>query len=411
MEKDYKCITVQEYCRASSNRKYCEKCDSAVSIKKWDKHLIGKYHLESDRSSTESRLCYPCDICDTYIVGGTYNIEQHLNGATHIKNKNKQDDTQDTFKLSRDLSDSEQSNDSTFSMSSFEQILPNSNPISPPPNSPNENSKSLELPKSNNSITNHNINNQYPIIANEYMYIKGNIFPHSENDVIELKDKSLTDLELSKIFSGFMNNNGGFLFIGIADNRTINGRKFSTKELDEFKLSIDNAQQNCIFPSVKGIKINTFPVYTSKLAPLHNTYIIRIDIPKSNLEQKICAKDGEVYVRYAASFRIEGIKTFVHVNELQSSQAKFKNEADKNKALQEENKTLQEKNKLLYEENEKYKNLLRSFDSENNICPTEPIYKFGCMAMFSAVGSHISNLVKNILPSRTCRPQVEDHVV
>ncbi len=44
--------------------------------------------------------------------------------------------------------------------------------------------------------------------------------------------------------------------------------------------------------------------------------------------------DGEKYVRFNASFRVEGMKTFVRIGELKSIQDKYNNEIKKNKDLQ-----------------------------------------------------------------------------
>jgi hypothetical protein len=204
----------------------------------------------------------------------------------------------------------------------------------------------------------------YPVIITDYMYIQNNTFPHREDEYIEFKDKKLTDLELSKIFSGFSNSLGGTLFIGIADDRKINGRKMTDKQIDEFKLFVDNVQQNCTNPPMVGIKINIVPVYTQDLTPIPETYIVKIDIPKLNMN--ICALDGEKYVRFNASFRCEGNKTFVRIGEYQSIQDKYNKELEKNKDLK---KNLDESNKKNDELGKKicgYKKIDRKYSDEKN---------------------------------------------
>ena len=130
------------------------------------------------------------------------------------------------------------------------------------------------------------------------------------------------------------------------------------KQLDEFKLFVDNVQQNYTFPPINGIKINVFPVYTNDLVIIDSTYIIRIDIPKLN--KNICASDGEKYMRFNASFRTEGNRTFVRIGELQSIQDKYNNSKTKNKELQKnldditkQNLNLEQKIKKLKDEFEK----------------------------------------------------------
>ncbi len=105
------------------------------------------------------------------------------------------------------------------------------------------------------------LNPLYPSISNEYTFIRNNIFPYCENDIIEFKDKrDLTESELAKIFSGFANHDGGYLYLGIADDRQIKGIEMNSKKLDEFKLHIDKVSHECIYPSIHKIKINLFGI-------------------------------------------------------------------------------------------------------------------------------------------------------
>lgn len=203
----------------------------------------------------------------------------------------------------------------------------------------------------------------YPKITTDYIYIQNNTFPHYEDEYIEFKDKNLTDLELSKIFSGFSNKLGGSLFIGISDDRKIQGRKMTDKQLDDFRLLVDNVQQNCTHPPISGIKINIFPVYTNDLSVISNTYVIRIDIPKLN--KNICALDGNKYMRFNASFRTDGNKSFVRIGELKSAQDKYNNEIAKNKTLQ---KDLDDAKKLILDLENKiksYKNMEKKNNADN----------------------------------------------
>jgi hypothetical protein len=246
--------------------------------------------------------------------------------------------------------DSDTDNDSVYS-SDFTDFEEKGDKITEKtkPNKENhkKSEKKLDKPDDSNDdeIILHTINNNdldkesnqksydYPKITTDYIYIQHNTFPHHEDENIEFKDKNLNDLELSKIFSGFSNNLGGSLFIGISDDRKIQGRKMTDKQLDEFKLFVDNVQQNCTNPPIRGIKINILPVFTPDLIPITGTYIIRIDIPKLN--KNICAMDGEKYMRFNASFRTEGQRTFVRIGEFQSIQDKYNNEIAKNKTLKE----------------------------------------------------------------------------
>lgn len=204
----------------------------------------------------------------------------------------------------------------------------------------------------------------YPKIITDFMYIQNNTFPHHEDENIEFKDKNLSELELSKIFSGFSNNLGGSLFIGISDDRKIRGRQMTDKQLDEFKLFVDNVQQNYTNPSISGIKINILPVYTSDLVPITKTYIIRIDIPKLN--KNICAMDGEKYMRFNASFRTDGQRTFVRIGEFKSIQDKYNNEVVKNNTLKKDLDDLTKLNSQLEQKVKSYKKKEKKFNAERS---------------------------------------------
>jgi hypothetical protein len=179
--------------------------------------------------------------------------------------------------------------------------------------------------KAENSI-NETIKNKddmlfsYPSIVTDYRYIQDNVFLHRENEFIEFKENTIMPLELSKAFSGFSNHLGGSLYVGITDDGKIKGKKMNTKQIDEFKLFVDDVQQNFTYPPITGVKINLISIYTSEQIIIPETYIIRIDIPKLN--KNIIAKDGKKYVRYNASFRTEDVQTFVRIGEYESVQSK-----------------------------------------------------------------------------------------
>jgi hypothetical protein len=219
---------------------------------------------------------------------------------------------------------------------------------------------SINESKNENKETNKQKGANYPEIKTDYIFIQDNTFPHRESEQIEFKDKKLTDAELSKIFSGFSNTSGGVLYIGIGDDRKINGRKLNDKQLDEFKLFVDNVQQNYVFPPITEVKINVFPVFTQNLTHVLETFVIKIDIPKLN--EDVVSMDGIKYTRYNASFRAEGVKTFVRIGDYNSIQDKYKNEIAKNKILK---KDLDDANKK-YNTQEKQKKILEEKIKENN---------------------------------------------
>ena len=112
----------------------------------------------------------------------------------------------------------------------------------------------------------------------------------------------------------------------------------NTKQIDEFKLFVDDAQQNYTNPPITGVKINIIPVHTSELNIIQDTHIIRIDIPKIN--KNIVAMDGKKYIRYNASFRTDGNQTFVRICEYESLNSK-------NKSLQKDLDEAKKKIKIL----------------------------------------------------------------
>lgn len=190
----------------------------------------------------------------------------------------------------------------------------------------------------------------YPHVPNEYIFIHNNIFPHCEDEIIELKNKNLSDFELSKIFSGFMNHKGGCLYIGISDEKRIIGIKYNNKKIDELKLKMDNVVQKCIYPSTNKIKFNIFPVFTSELDKTQYI-IVRVDIQKC--EKRICASDGNFYERHLASFRNIGISGFVNKSEYAGLETRYKNVSEENVKLKKEIKELngkvEEDNSILEE--------------------------------------------------------------
>jgi predicted HTH transcriptional regulator len=173
----------------------------------------------------------------------------------------------------------------------------------------------------------------FPKFDNTYIYIENNYFPHVEDETIELKNKPLTQMEMSIIFSGFMNHLGGFLFMGIADNGKICGINMTDKEIDQFKLFVDGVQQTCIHPQISGVKVNVFDVYTYDLQKT-GKYVFRLDIPK--MEQKKYAKDGNSYTRYNASFRTDGITQFIHIDKLRNLQIQYNNLKKENMILKQQ---------------------------------------------------------------------------
>jgi hypothetical protein len=76
MEKSkYEYITVEEFCKNSSLRKYCHKCDMAVLKKLWVKHTESKYHLESSRDQNKKYEYF----LKNYILKEQYSFEQAYN--------------------------------------------------------------------------------------------------------------------------------------------------------------------------------------------------------------------------------------------------------------------------------------------------------------------------------------------
>jgi predicted HTH transcriptional regulator len=194
-------------------------------------------------------------------------------------------------------------------------------------------------------ITSMNKVYEYSQIELNYQYIKDNIFPHCENEYIELKDKDLTKQELSVILSGFANYLGGSLFIGITDARIIKGKIFTSSTMDQFRLMVDDVTQNYIHPTLLGTKIHFIQILDPNMHNINDTYVVRIDIPK--VGENMCCGDGEVYIRQNASFRKQGIKTFIRYSEYKGLEEKYATQIKKHETLLLKYNALQNENDKL----------------------------------------------------------------
>jgi len=172
----------------------------------------------------------------------------------------------------------------------------------------------------------------------EYIFIENNNVPFQENNFIEFKINVIDSKKLSKIFSGFMNTDGGYLYLGIDDKGKICGIQLTDKEKDIFLNKIDDLITNHLTPSPKNIyvKIKFIELRSSDLTLIHNTYVIRIDIPKSSFD--VCTSDGYGYRRGNASFQ-SNKKKFVSIGEfdtkiLEITKLQKKISDDENKWMQ-----------------------------------------------------------------------------
>jgi predicted HTH transcriptional regulator len=135
-----------------------------------------------------------------------------------------------------------------------------------------------------------------PILNIKYHYFKGNYFPLKENNMREFKNYCPCSICLEKYVCAFSNTNGGIIYLGISDNRKINGITVINKiKIDK----IINELSQLTIPNINNITHKYHNIYDNNYNLIKNLYIITIHIPKSNIE--ILASDKLKYIKYNAS--------------------------------------------------------------------------------------------------------------
>jgi hypothetical protein len=370
-KRSAKQINLHDYCEYFNKKmKYCEICDIIIPniADKIIEHNNTNQHTENiNKNKTKNIKIYIyCDICNTIIENNEKSAKLHFSGKKHKKcirfkkifdNPKRQKYQKKYISTPRSKQilqpDINIIHNKTLSPQQHSLLVPCNTPVThklqsrSPSQSPSRSSTPSHTPlnTSLNTPLNTSLHTPqcaplniekvevFPKFDNTYVYIENNYFPHVENEIIELKNKPLTQMEMSIIFSGFMNHLGGFLFMGIADNGKICGINMTDKEIDQFKLFVDGVQQTGVHPPVSGIKVNIFDVYTYDLQKTGKC-VFRLDIPK--MEYKEYAKDGNSYTRYNASFRTDGITQFIHIDKLRKLQIEYNNLKKENMILKQQ---------------------------------------------------------------------------
>jgi predicted HTH transcriptional regulator len=170
-------------------------------------------------------------------------------------------------------------------------------------------------------------------------------FKYSESNWLEFK-QSINSCPIEKIIQticAFLNTDGGYIIIGINDEEKIVGIKSKTKEIDKFKLSIDN-------------KISTNAIVYQDDKIISEKYISITDITNNKKQKFLLIKitpqegknyklmDGTVVHRLNASNRkIKSTKLMTESSFLSSIEQNQQNIINKyNKIIQELNYSIKE---------------------------------------------------------------------
>lgn len=140
-----------------------------------------------------------------------------------------------------------------------------------------------------------------------------------ENEFIEYKNyKWPFNFELNKkiikTYCSFLNRKGGFLFIGIDDNKIIKGIDLTYKELDVLKNYLLNLTDS-FYPKCKKdyIIVYDYDVLDNKLTPLTNKKVIKVQIKQGD-PSKLYSIESKIYKSF---IRIQGQSRQLEASEIE----------------------------------------------------------------------------------------------
>lgn len=141
-------------------------------------------------------------------------------------------------------------------------------------------------------------------------------FPLCESLFVEFKQSFLPQHYARKYYEticSFLNASGGYLIFGIRDNdRSIQGTKMDSKQIDQFLLFVDNLtnviryQSNrvtnedsnaCQFTEGQQCTISQNVLFKTRIEQIAKSYYICIISCHPELNKKYCLSDGSVYTR------------------------------------------------------------------------------------------------------------------
>jgi hypothetical protein len=142
----------------------------------------------------------------------------------------------------------------------------------------------------NNSDNNSKINDEMkkmkaiPLKEREFLYLNEQL--NEEADNIEFKNYSYPFSkekieELKRQYCGFLNSQGGLIFIGINDIKLVNGIYLDYKARDTIKNELVNYYVYDFYPKCRIDKISIYfiPIkHPQTNAPIHNLFVIKINI-------------------------------------------------------------------------------------------------------------------------------------
>ncbi len=130
-------------------------------------------------------------------------------------------------------------------------------------------------------------------------------FPLCESLFIEFKQSFLPQHYARKYYEticSFLNTSGGYLVFGIRDNdRSIQGTKMDSKQIDQFLLFVDNLsnviryQANNISNEESTLLQNV--LFKTRIEQIAKSYYICIISCHPEVNKKYCLSDGSVYIR------------------------------------------------------------------------------------------------------------------
>lgn len=130
---------------------------------------------------------------------------------------------------------------------------------------------------------------------------KATVFPYPENSQLEFK-QSYVELREEKLWNticAFLNSSGGYLVLGVSDDRKICG-VLCDKKLDRFLLNVDNAFHQRKIHTVEGEPLDLGTIKADILPAASNKHICVVTvIPVPGYTYQLL--DGSIYHRLSAS--------------------------------------------------------------------------------------------------------------
>lgn len=156
-------------------------------------------------------------------------------------------------------------------------------------------------PESN--LIKDNMNENF--VENYYRYKLDQVIKFIEEDAEhefkEIKGNSAVNAIRSNVaeyITSFLNSNGGIIYYGISDDKSVKGVKLNYKEVDEIKRSVFDAVA-AITPNISpdNINLDFKDVYNMKNEKLHNLYVIEVQVNSPIDKKAIYVYKSEIHLR------------------------------------------------------------------------------------------------------------------